>query len=186
MSPADTINCTETVRCRFAEHLRSGIEQIDLVKYQKIIHGYTPKIESLHNGDGIEFFDHNHRQYGPHLTAAIPSRLAERLTEVALDNKGDEHTACQDYLKKHWVSHGKLCDLTLDEESKMRRDMRVADTYPVADLLHRDARNMPMVYKYWDPINTMVSATKTGMAVIFKDVQNLPLIRVWVNYDLGA
>lgn len=138
--------------------------------------------------------DQVHHKYGcgcgctkqPRLTAAIPSRLAERLAEVALNNKDDVHTACQNYLKEHWARHGKLCDLLLDEEAEIRKDMRKATCYPVSDLLSQDARKMPMVYKYWDPINTTVSATESGMAVIFKDDKIQPLIRVWVEYDLRA
>lgn len=37
MSAVDTISYTETVRCHYAEHLRSGTEQHELVPYMKLL-----------------------------------------------------------------------------------------------------------------------------------------------------
>ncbi|KAF7532391.1 hypothetical protein G7054_g7976 [Neopestalotiopsis clavispora] len=181
MSAVDTISCTETVRCRYAEHLRSGAEQHELVPYMKLLRAYIPKITLLFNSDGVELC--TSQNYQPRMTAAIPSRVAMRLAEIALENKHDPYTACEKYLEETWNNHGKLCDIVLSEEHEIANEMRMATTFPIAELFVRDNRKMPNMFKNWAPMNTMINITKTGTAVIFKDDKYNHLIRVWVEHE---
>jgi hypothetical protein len=139
--------------------------------------------------DGVEFVPafpgdgYYHKQ--TKRTAAIPSRLAERLTEIALEpqNKNVEDLAVKKYLEENWHIHGTLFDLTLEEESSILAGKHKRANYPLADIFRQDRSQMPKIFKYWAPLNTQIIVNSSGTAIFFKDDKWNDLIRVWVSHE---